>query len=363
MFDFLKTLLTVVSYELDFFKVPFPLLIGGRQKFPSGLGSLFTFLMLVYFIYMIIESNMLLKVNPSVIDQTLPQKTSAQISLNFHNFNLAFAIADQLNRALIDPSMFTVRLANGLIETDNQTNEKYVKDFFQTELHICNSSDFSDPKDFKSMGLKNYYCPDQRIFNLVGDYGEDVIQGLTITVEVCNNDTMNGTCAGLEAIRSFASDKNFIIYYTDHFYDVNVHQEPIEDIWKYLFVPINTNGMATQMVYFKKLVLTSDENLLFSAVSNQRESFMTDSVPALAFAAADLAYMNSIFNPIVMFNFASAKNNQKVKRTYQKIGELIANISGTLNVFIFFAFIATGIHNKICMQNYLLNQLYFFNTK
>ena len=348
----IKNFCEEIFYEADIFKVPFILLFQNRKQSSTILGSLFSFTIVAIVLYLFTTSNMLLKINPLVIDQTTTNDHAALIDLSASNFEIAAGVANSFGLGFQDPTIFKVQFIQIEIDFNETINSKQISKKVIKPTKPCTPDSFKDPTTFNSLGLANYACPKDGTFQLEGGFDERSVKAVVVMISYCNNQTDGVICKSQADINTFFKDKGLWLYYQDDIYDISNYQNPLKKNWRLQAIQCAAVSRIIDL-YLKKLIFINDDSFLFTN-DQSLYGFMKERSEGLS----DYVMVDS---PLISINLFSSKNNQKTKRQYQKLGDLIASIGGIINVLIIIGFIITNLENQLQMQNHIMNSLYSYS--
>lgn len=332
----------VFLYELDFFKEPFQFrLQENRSKISTKLGSAISLTISLILAVFFFQSDMFSKRNPAVLSQTLRTNEHPRISLNSSNFQLSFQIFDkQFNSYAINPQIFNVYLKEiQLIYSENGTENLQIS---EKSFSLCgNSSNFT-------------YCLDDS-FEIQGyPYSFRNTSFLIIDISLCNRQNPDKNCANSEEMAAFFLNKGFMLSFTDYAIDYEDLETPIfpsktvENMW------LDTKTSKYLNIYLKKTLFFDDSNAFFEepVVS---ETFSKD------FSVLD--YTNSVqvdesLASLAQIMVFSSENVQKNRRNYQKIGQVLGNLSGIYN-FLFVCCVGlVSLQNSLKIAGILLETVH-----
>jgi len=341
-------------YEVDLFKIPFAILFKNRSKSSTYLGSFFSIALLVFLAYMLMTSDMIQKTNPNVIDQVITNNHSPLISLTPQNFQAAAGLADSLGGGFVDPTIFKIQFAQIIIDTNPSTQTKRIASVVYFATHPCTPEDFVDPMTYDNLGLNNFNCLNNGTFTLEGGFDEKSVQAMVVLISYCNNQTDDVICKPQSEINNYFNGKGLWFYYQDIIYDLSNYETPLQTNFK--LEAIQTAAVPRPIdIYIKQLNFVNDDNFLFTS-TNSLGGFMKDRVEYLS------SYV-VLESPLISMTLYSSKNVQNSKRTYQKIGSLLASIGGLINILIIFGFFITNLQNQLIMQSHIMNKLYIFQQE
>ena len=348
----IKTFVESFLYEADIFKVPFILLFQNRKKSATTQGSLLSIAIFAIVLYLLITSNMFLKINPIVIDQTTTNDHAALLQLSPQNFEIAAGVANSFGQGFSDPTIFKVQFIQIEIGFNETINSKQIINQEIKQTTLCSNESFSDNTTFGTLGLAEYSCLTNGTFELEGGFDERMVKAVVVMISYCNNATDGVVCQSQTNINNFFKDKGLWLYFQDDIYDVSNYKTPITKNWRLQTVQCASNPRIIDL-YLKKLIFINDDQIIFSK-DDTLYGFMKERVESLS----DYVMVTT---PLVSINLFSSKNNQQTKRQYQKFGDLLASIGGVINVLIILGFFLTELQNQLQMQNHVMNSLYDYS--
>jgi len=348
----IKTVAEAFLYEADIFKVPFILLFQNRKKSATTQGSLLSIAIFSIVLYLFVTSNMLLKINPLVIDQTTTNDHAALIELSPQNFEVAAGVANSFGKGFSDPTIFKVQFIQIEIGFNETIDSKEITKMEIKQTQKCSNETFSDPTTFNTLGLAEYSCLQNGTFELEGGFDERMVKAVVVMISYCDNATDGVVCQSQTNINNFFKDKGLWLYYQDDIYDVSNYMVPITKNWRLQAIQCATVPRIVDL-YLKELIFINDDQFFFSK-EDTVYGFMKERSEGLS----DYVMVNS---PLISINLFASKNNQKTKRQYQKFGDLLASIGGVINVLLILGFFLTGLQNQLQMQNHVMNSLYDYS--
>lgn len=348
----LKNLIQKFLYELDLFKIPFNLLIKNKRFSSSSFGPVLSIAIFGIVLYLFISSNMILKIHPIAIDQTITTEHAAMIELSNETFNVAAGVADSFGVGYSDPTIFKMQFVHITIDFNETLNSKQIKSKVFKQTEECTPTSFTNQSDFTTLRLNNYTCMKNASFELEGGFDEKIVKSLVVMISYCNNQTDGVICKSQKEIDSFFKGKGLWFYYQDYIYDITNYATPLKQNWRLHTIQVATVPRIID-IYMKKLIFSDDDNFLFPQEKFQF-GFMKEKVESLS-------HYVMIESPLISINLFSSKNNQRTKRQYQKLGDLLANIGGVVNCLMIFGYLITGLENQLRMQNFIMNSLYSFS--
>lgn len=309
-----------LCYSIDLFKSPFFFLHEKKEKISTPGGVFFSLLVIGYLLYQCFNSNMYLKINPYIIDQTLKVSHRNLMNLGKSNFSLAASINNDALVNFVDPSIFTLSTIEFKFETINGTShsQKLTK-----PMHSCSKADFPENSTmYDDLHLKNAYCPEDGNFSIEGYWDEISVRYFRVDLVKCINDSSsNITCKSNEEIKKFLTGKFMTIYYQEFNFEVDSYEKPITVNYANLFQRIDADEYKTMRIFLKEAAFLDDDNYFFKKTAIDT-FFKTD---YLQFDQQKNIGSNLVFNTV----FYVSPNKQHLNRRYQKFDEVLAQLGGS----------------------------------
>ena len=203
----IKTIFKAALSESDIFKVPFILLFQNRLKSSTVLGTFFSLIIFGTVIYLFFKSNMLLKINPMVIDQTITNDHASLIELTPNTFEIAAGVSNSFGKAFSDPTIFKIKFIHTHIDLLTSLESNATNIVHMLEVNNCSENSFSDPNTYHNLVLANYTCLNNEIFDLEGGFEEKWVHLVVLMISYCNNKTDGLICKSQAEIDNFFKDK------------------------------------------------------------------------------------------------------------------------------------------------------------
>ena len=200
--------------HLDLFKSNFVLRFRKDVKISTGLGLCFSLAIIVVLAFYASQSDVFYGLAPKVLDSS----TGLDIRRTIHFDKKIFAVGvsdDNINAGIVDPTLFTINVVNYFYNQDTGTGTEDHK-----TLHLCSEADFPEnPHIYISLNLKNNFCIENSSFSLKGYWDEPEMDYMSLMLNLCDNETSNGTCQSYEQMASQLKGKVFNLYYYDIVFD------------------------------------------------------------------------------------------------------------------------------------------------
>lgn len=327
----------------DLFQIPTKFYFNGRSKQYSLIGLFISFGIYGYIIFSFLNSDLFQKNQPIVVNENY--KTTQAETIEFLPENeLKFAVADYFGKRYYDPSIFTFFVRYFY----NATN------YIEKELQIC-----AERYNGNEMGsdFSNTFCLANSSFTISGSLDDSHLSYLAITMAPCNNQTSNNTCKSNEEIKKFIDTypltKYFTLRYQNNRIDSNDYENPFKNNTDVQSQYLDSRVQRTWNLYFKNAYIDNDDGW-FLPSSNISKQFQLDiKDPDFRLRSSDTdAFMKIIF-------FAS-KEKLILKRRYQKLPEVVAEIFGIAHIIIFCCGVITKIVIYTSTLNQVLSNIYVF---
>lgn len=339
--------LEYIMYELDLFKSPFYFpLDKSRDKISTKLGSCFSLMIISVLISVFFQSDFFLKQNPTTLSQNKAISYSPKIELKASNFKLFFGIYDtQLKFYQLDPSLFSLDCVQMTYLTNTLTSK-------ERSMNITLERKKISPCYYKD--TSNYgYCMDEDA-TLEGYLTENKTKSISIRLFRCNNATSNNTCKSEKEFYSFFQNKKLAVLYQNNNFNFNDHKNPIYQsvALDYIFIDPTTNKNLN--IFIKKAEFTDYDGFFFQK-SKVLETYVRD-YTELDFFPQD---KQSLYvNAFAKIAFWSSSNIEENVRTYQKIDQVFANLTGIANFLMLICFFLVKSRQNLHLKQYLMMGLY-----
>ena len=347
-------IIEILSYQLDLFKTSFTFYYsGGKKQRSSIIGTVFSLFIFAILLNYFIQSDMIQRVNPSVISQNIPQRNRPEIKLNHRNFELVFGMYDKnLSFFKIEDNIYKVETFMEFYLLEEQEGKMRKKKIIQPlTYHRCNFSDFPSDSSFNLTGLELAYCLDNLTLNIFGYETEANGTLFTIQVLLCDDSLQNNSCQNKSDIDKFLQDKSFGVYYIDYNLDIQNYDNPI--------FSTDRNFFKFEQIFLKKAEFLDDKIIYgFFGEPDKKEFFEHD------YETKDLQ-IRTIDNrsiPIFEIDFCSSENLEQSQRIYQKLPNLLANLAGIYNILVIIGMIILNLKQEMCLILYIINKLYDFQN-
>ena len=350
-------MLAVVAYQLDLFKKPLSLKIKSNFLVSTWLGFIVSLGVFAAIFLSFFQSNMISKTNPNVIEKTSISKYSQNQTLGKNTLFIA-GLSDGLRNFYVDDTIFTIEVfLTKLIGSSPRV-------FMPLPTIKCRP-EFTVGFETFTSGFEKTDCLLNTEVEIYGNQFEGQFQSLTFNLRVCNNATDNNICKSEAEIVGFLKDKIFTVTYPDYNYDIDNFEIPYNLNFKTVMVSdlltkAQWIGMSMKASHYK-----SDDNVI---LSEEKETILPifDFKEAIVYpivTTSQVLYFNNQITPLSMIYFQSSTNVHYISRRYQKLQEVLANMSGIANTLITVGMVLTALESKMQLLSTIIKNLYSFKPK
>ncbi|MCB0541604.1 MAG: hypothetical protein KDE33_29125, partial [Bacteroidetes bacterium] len=227
--------------------------------------------------------------------------------------------------------------------------------------HRCNGSDY---RTVFSQRSNNYTCLDHPPPHVSGSLSENNMDALTVNFRLCNNKTENPKgiiCKPPEVIKALIQSKMALVGSYDYYVDAKDYLNPIKPHF-ILQSPLSLdlNLIQNSVISLRSLQVIDDDSLILEA-QNTKQGFKFAGFETHFVTVSDFSAQNTVANPFLRIGITSSPYNEKFSRRYQKIPDLLANISGVLSAILLFVGFLMNIFNEVKLRKYVANALYIIH--
>ena len=344
-------------YFLDLFRRPIYVLFNTQDKVASRLGLVCSLLIYTLIIYDFTKNDIFYKESPKIMDQ--PLTDAYRRNIEYSNRVFTVSVVDDNSLPYVDPSIFVIKAKNVLMISNSAGGFDQI-DVQYYDMHLCNEQDFlQDPSVFLNLGLNNSFCLDNNSFEMFGYWDEPTVKYFSFELSLCDNNTSPVICKPSSVINSFFTMKYFNLVYSDLRVDAQNYQTPLLTKYRNDFQLIDTQLNKMMSIFIKAVNLYTDDGLLYSN-QNYQSGLAYDS----SFTDFSMLRTRSITTDIrFVCDFYSAKESNKITRTYQKFTEVFASIGGLLSFLMIVGFLLTYFEKKYYLTKKIMNSLYSFQQE
>ena len=352
--------------KLDYFGTFLTFRIDEEIEYKSIIGGVFTIMFTIFAIFYVstMSINFIGRKNISFIySKTIHQHPILNLSKVGFNFAFGAQYSKTAVPAIKNSHRFFDYTVN-IIETlsDNNISGKSKSIITPIGIRKCEQEDFPELNEhYQLNGLHFMYCP---IFNLsanfsieglyTGSYYKYVSIKISLTEYALNN---------LTELEEYLEQTpiDIAIFYKDTGLNYLNRFNPLPPYLNYYYKGVDTEFYKTSEISFSRLQLSTDEHLFFkrpNTIARPIHSTIHDNFKSIKRRREENE------NGICEFILHASSVVYDLNRSYQKIPEFAANISGLLG-FVFFVLIimANYIERKAVDQKIIRKMLKFRGNK
>jgi hypothetical protein len=354
-------MLTRLVKSVDIYGKSFSLTIDGSSSRTTSAGGFLTLITLGIAIVclFLFGQDLINKKNPRVLTSTtFPTVNSTYYNFSEENFPIYFNFFHDLTGQFVDISEYLYINIVYMNFTRNESIPNVLDQYNQDRilLNPIKCDQMPEIKERSGINKQDFYCVKYPKGNkwMMAD-NILIYPVIDIQFSLCNNDYTK--CKDFEKAKKFFS-KNKIIFslakMNAKFYPLNANQ-PLKDTVTFQYYAINYNFHRAEAQYMSFLELDDDQGILFQT-SNKTSSFESSQVDYSYHLVEDEDVPN---NPVLYsVSFSINYSYKSLSRSYMKIPELIAQVSGFIEIVRIIFSIVTSKLCDIDYFNFLFNYLF-----
>ena len=342
----IKYFLSSLHY-LDLFQQNISLKIKSRYRVSLLIGKLLSIAIIIFMLYNALNSNMIKKVNPIVLQQLLKSVSRPKINLTPDNFLFAFGIGNDSSYYSYDPTFYTIEIIQSLYRKGEFVEKKNI------EFDPCNENNFKNfPGAFKSVIPENLSCIKNTNVTLEGYWDEDFLRFFSIYIKKCVNTTESANCKSEEEINEFFKIKYFGAFLIQQSFNLNDFQNPYSSGLKNIYTGVEIGRRKEVSDYLKKTKILTDSQALFSSY---------DEIDTYTYEEGAIDFQNSD-DTLMVYNLYSSDYTMVFQRRYEKLFDVLATLGGILNPFLIIGSIIVKFVNDWKINELIMNKIYSLNN-
>ena len=325
--------------KIDGYGTKFHFFTFNELKFQTCIGGILTiiiYLITILLIY-IFGKNFFHRKNPLFTFSTIAENFEI-ISLTKEKVSISFRLEDRNGFLFNMTNYFYPVITYYAYETEK---EKYS---YEEKLNFrkCINKDFENDDDNNL--LKKYgelFCIDLEDTKFGGSWNNDFLYFFDISLYYCkdgqNYYENNTNCTSLNYLNNlFLNEEIYMtIYYSTINFRVNNIKEPFSKNYDIYYCVIDNKLRKSDKIYIRKSILNDDKGWLFNDNHNYSvwgvDSILTD----YQYYTNEEINQNGFSSHIYTANFYMSFQKNYYTRTYAKLQEIIAILSGLLTFFNF----------------------------
>ena len=341
MFKNLRNLFSSISYEIDLFKSPFFFKFSpSRDKISTSFGVCFSLLILVILLFSFIRSDMVQKINPSVILQSkvldIPPKSMIEKSV----FHIGMGIYDRFSNIYpFDPTILTLSAVYVTISNNDQLQKNI-------EVKTINLTGCNEQLNYAQTCVIDDLDVD-------GYVDKSHVSYFFFELDFCDNTKISNNCKSEKEISDFFYGKIFAVSYNIPILDFNNYENPIHYSNRSEWIWLDTKLDKTLSVFLKSSELITDDGYYFKNAKINTTVTIDQTVPDYI-----IRNTSEFKGEICTIIFFSSPNLLQNSRTYQKLDQVLANMSGLANFILIVGFLFVRFQTKLMFRTVLMRDLY-----
>lgn len=329
---------------MDLFQQNVSLKIQNRHRVSISLGKIFTVGIFIFLLYNFFVSDMIMRVNPNVLQQLIQNNKRPEFNFNKENLVFSFAVVDPANKIYHEPSIFNILP----IRTAGKNGVNTEQEILETEY--CTPDHFRRfPSFFENANMSYALCLKNQNFTVKGYWDEESVEQMNVVVVRCSNNTQYGNiCKSKEEIDRFFEEKYFSFWIEDKSFDMNQYSNPINSKIRYFSRTIESSKAKIIRLFIKETTLILDNGIIYSSKNI-----------AKTYSLGNIEYDDALSQTgLIAFFLYSGDVSQIYERRYQRLFDLLASLGGILNVLVIFCSLIVKYFYDWEINELILNSLY-----
>lgn len=284
------------------------------------------------------------KENPYVTIENLTSVDKQEIYLTNKELNLKFGLYDRkLNGYELDESIFTIKM---VISKTIQNFDEKVYRTISPKIFRCENDPILQ------------YCISDFDLSLKGYFNTEIFNFISISLNFCNNSTLNNSCKSSIEMQNFMQGKYFGFSYINHAFDFSNYENPLVSFPNFEYMGIDPKNKKRMSVFIKKIEFFDDSDPIFDNSKLKYETYAKD-FDKIDSEEFSMENHSSIGNFLIFSNY----NLQRTKRKYQKLMHIFAYLTGVFNFLKIMGMILIKFITDFKTKNYIMSFLYDFEDK
>lgn len=326
---------------IDLFQQNISLKMKNKYRFSLIIGRFFSLGIIIFILYNAINSDMINKTNPIVLQESLKNGTRPNIELNKDNFLLAFAISDDYSYYPHDPTIFNFALSLTTYKNGNYSYE-------QIDFELCNQSSLTNFNLVSDLDLLYLFCMKVPNFTLKGYWDEKEMTFLTIDLKRCINNSESNICKSEKEINEFFKIKYLNFFLNQPHFDIKNYENPVLSSIKTLFTGIEVGKRKDLSNYLKKTKVLTDGQIIYESY-NEIETYIFEE------GTIDLQISDEY---LISFIIYSSDYMLVYDRRYEKLFSLLASLGGILHPLLLIGSFIIKYINDWKINELIMNKIY-----
>ena len=346
--------MSLVIATANLFKVPVRLRINKSYFLSSRTGEFMSTLIYIYLLYNLILSDSFTKNNPQIMQNEVETVKTATFDFNSDNFAFMVGIASLSGFYVeIDPRYLRIYAEYVQLAANPVTQNFDIVEFKKVSMTKCKESIVG--KQYPDL-IRQYpaaLCLPNTTFSVSGSYAESTYQFLEISVEMCNNKTMNNSCKPQTEIDAFITGKFLGLGQTESFFSSDDYKHPFQTKISSKFFALDTRMRKMYKASFYKMSVVDDDGL-FTSTNKLHETWKIGD-----------SEIDIDLNPHIQLAsilYMATNKGIKYKRTYMKLQGELGSLGGITSIFIFVGNLLISFSPFGVMEIFLSKHLFSFQN-
>ncbi len=335
---------------LDIFGERPEFFINGYHSQKTIFGSIISLLLyiIIIILFIIFSLDILYHENPTLVKTNYIDEVPEEYNFN-NNFMVAIVLEYPNYTKFINNKIYTLKIHETNYSYINGSN--VINSVREIKYKRCSEFKFTViPEYFEALDVDNIFCLNLTEFSIEGDYMRDRWRTILFNFEKCVNSTENNfTCESLEEIDNTLNGGYIELFITDTTIIPNNYKKPIKTFGRNIFNSLNGKDYSEFWLYLKRMDVITDNGLIFHNY-NKKYTIAFDRFNFLKFSP-----YNNLFLQVAI---KLSSTREVYHRSYKKIQEICADLSGLSKCVILFLEFFFYIFKNTLYKNYLLQ---FFN--
>jgi len=347
---------------LDFSSVNYYFHINGKETFRTcfgGLSYLSYFAFLFYFIIKVFSSfiskNKFQIISNEKILQSPPELKLDDYNLNFI-FGLSYDNKTDLPKEIINK--YIVEKLYFVSMTNSTKKEKIELNFTQCQEKDLINKYNKDDDFFRYKKYLNFRCIDILNYSLKGSFNDELFQYLEYGIYLNWKNILSDK---IDLHKKFFTENliKIVVKYFELSFDFDNKDFPIQSYENNVFDYLNFNLIKKANLDYSQFIYQNDNNILFENPISEKyiKLFAVDKY----FYQMDVRTKSiSDYDLLFKFYIRSSPHYFVFNRIYQKLPEMLANITGLSSNLLVFVVLLNTFYNKFKSKEALVNHLLKF---
>ena len=338
----------------NLFKVPVQLRINKSSFLSSRPGEILSLVIYIYLLYNLIKSDVFAKKKPQILQTEVETLTTATFNFTPDNFALMVGIASLSNFSIeLDPKYATFYAEYFVMSLNPMTKNYDIASFQKLVMPKCRDSPVGRQHPDLLKQYPTTFCLPNTTFSVFGSYAEPTYQFMEVTLEMCNNNTMNNSCQSQAEIDEFIQGKFFGFVQTDNLFTGDDHEHPFQTKMTSKFISLDSKIRKMYKANLQTMTVVDDDGVVQSN-SKSKETWKIGS------ADFDIDLNSHI--QLASLLYMPTNKGVIISRNYMKLQEELGSLGGIANIFMGIGLLLMKMSPFGVLQLFLSKHLFSFQS-